>query len=477
MPRFSLAVLVSTITLAAIAAACGDQRKSPAKPIVSAPEAGAESSPTLALRADRRGRALHAIRSDNLVARHADHWRARPAYHRPVAMPGGNDAALSTYRGVEGTAVAFDGSGSRDADRQALTYAWDFGDGSAATAATADATASHIYARKGTFAATLTVTDARGVAVSRTVPVVVLNVAPTATFSAPATVNEGENFTLAVTNVHDASAIDRQSLTFAYDCGRGFGAATAAASVQCSAADSGAISAHVKVIDEDGGVTQYDATVNVRYIAPAASVRGPTTISSGDTYTLDGSIDDPHTNDGPWTYVVNWGTGNGVDRLFGLTQTRGAITANHRYLEAGTYTVALDVAEQHSGTLTATTIVTVLRIGVSLDIEPGDANSRIKVNERSNGDLRLAILSSASFDAHDVDVASARIGNAAVAVAHDGTLMASYEDVNDDGRPDLVLHFNMSALLSVGGLTTASTSLTVLANLSDGRQIAAAKGW
>src|SRR4051812_27574798 len=178
MPRFSLAVLVSAITLAAIAAACGDQRKAPANPIVSAPGAGAESSPTLTLRADRRSRALHAIRSDNLIARHADHRRARPAYHRPVAIPGGNDAAL-------------------------------------------------------------TVTDARGVAVSRTVPVVASHVAPTAAFSAPAMVNEGENFTLAINNVYDASAIDPQSLKFAYDCGSGFGQSTSATSVQCPAANNG----------------------------------------------------------------------------------------------------------------------------------------------------------------------------------------------------------------------------------------------
>jgi PKD repeat protein len=69
--------------------------------------------------------------------------------HPPVADPGG------PYQGATGAAIAFDGSGSSDPDGNALTYAWDFGDGGTASSALA----SHTYAAAGGFLVTLTVTD------------------------------------------------------------------------------------------------------------------------------------------------------------------------------------------------------------------------------------------------------------------------------------------------------------------------------
>ncbi|HEX4683622.1 MAG TPA: PKD domain-containing protein [Gemmatimonadaceae bacterium] len=390
--------------------------------------------------------------------------------HLPVAVPGGNDAAHGAYLGVEGGAVAFDGGASTDSDHDALIYAWNFGDGSAATTASGVATTSHVYADNGTFTAKLTVTDTHGAAATQTVSVVVANVSPTATLTAPATVNEGDSFTLAMTNVHDASAIDQQSLQFEYDCGSGFGAPTTDTSVRCSTVDNGARSAHVKVMDKDGGVMQYDADVIVQNVQPTVSVGSAVTITSGDTYKFNGSFTDPGVNDAPWSYVVSWGTGTSSS---GSMPTRGAIAAGHQFLAAGTYTVALSVTDKDNGTGTAATTVTVLRLAVGLAIKPGDGTKPIKLNEMSNADIPIAILSSPSFNAHLVDVGSVRIGNAAVARKNNGTFMASYEDVNHDGRPDLVVHVRLSDLLSVGGLTWSSRSLTVLANLTDGRQITA----
>jgi len=53
---------------------------------------------------------------------------------------------------------AFDASGSSDPDATLTSYAWDFGDGSSGTGQTVD----HPYSAPGTYAATLTVTDAQG---------------------------------------------------------------------------------------------------------------------------------------------------------------------------------------------------------------------------------------------------------------------------------------------------------------------------
>jgi PKD repeat protein len=67
----------------------------------------------------------------------------------PVANPGG------PYQGATGQPIAFDGSGSSDPDGNALTYAWDFGDGGTASSALA----SHTYVAAGSYLVTLTVTD------------------------------------------------------------------------------------------------------------------------------------------------------------------------------------------------------------------------------------------------------------------------------------------------------------------------------
>lgn len=74
---------------------------------------------------------------------------------------------------------------------------------------------------------------------------------------------------------------------------------------------------------------------------------------------------------------------------------------------------------------------------VSIDIKPGDSPNVVYLN--SNGKLPVAILSSATFDAAIVDPTTVRFGRTgteASPVSH------SFEDVNQDGRQDLVCQFN-----------------------------------
>ncbi len=78
--------------------------------------------------------------------------------------------------------VNFDGGDSSDTDGDALTFEWDFGDGSAPGAGP---TASHTYTQVGVFTATLTVRDPSGATDSATVVVHAGNSAPAASIVAP----------------------------------------------------------------------------------------------------------------------------------------------------------------------------------------------------------------------------------------------------------------------------------------------------
>ena len=93
--------------------------------------------------------------------------------------------------------------------------------------------------------------------------VTVTNVAPTVTFTAPATVFAGFPFTLSLTGATDPAPAD--VLTYAFDCGdgSGYGAFGAATSRSCPTTFVGTRSVGGKIRDDDGGVTEYHATVSV----------------------------------------------------------------------------------------------------------------------------------------------------------------------------------------------------------------------
>lgn len=86
----------------------------------------------------------------------------------PVADSGG------PYTGTAGTAINFDGSGSSDADNDALTYQWNFGDGNSGVGVTP----SHTYSTEGSYTVSLTVSDGSATSAASTT---------TATITRPAT--------------------------------------------------------------------------------------------------------------------------------------------------------------------------------------------------------------------------------------------------------------------------------------------------
>jgi len=102
------------------------------------------------------------------------------------------EASLSgTLQSLEGaTAISLSALASTDPDGDALSFAWDFGDGSCATGAEV----SHVYGQDGAYSVMLVVTDVRGLADTIITEATVANDAPQPTPLSGATLIVGESY-------------------------------------------------------------------------------------------------------------------------------------------------------------------------------------------------------------------------------------------------------------------------------------------
>jgi glucose/arabinose dehydrogenase/type 1 glutamine amidotransferase len=91
------------------------------------------------------------------------------------------EAAADRTSGQAPLRVTFSSAGTTDADGDALTYSWDFGDGTTST----EANPVHHYTKNGTYTATVTAKDPTGRTGSASVHVVVGNTAPKVTLELP----------------------------------------------------------------------------------------------------------------------------------------------------------------------------------------------------------------------------------------------------------------------------------------------------
>jgi hypothetical protein len=177
----------------------------------------------------------------------------------PTAEAGG------PYTVAEGETVPLSATGA-DANGDSLTFAWDLDDDG--TFETPGQTVTFSAANlDGPSTRTVAVQVSDGVAsATDQATVTITNVAPSASFSAPATAFAGFPFTIALTGATDPSAADTAAgFTYAFDCGdgSGYGAFDSASSRSCPTSDSGSRSVGGKIQDKDGGVREYTATVQV----------------------------------------------------------------------------------------------------------------------------------------------------------------------------------------------------------------------
>ncbi len=112
---------------------------------------------------------------------------AQVAQHVALAAGSPNQPPVAAFTSSSGGLVAtFDGSACYDPDGSIASYAWDFGD---STAAGSGRRPNHTYAAAGTYQVTMTVTDNQGGTTTLTQPVTVTaaNQAPVASFTSTTT--------------------------------------------------------------------------------------------------------------------------------------------------------------------------------------------------------------------------------------------------------------------------------------------------
>src|SRR3989442_477967 len=187
------------------------------------------------------------------------------------------------------------------------------------------------------YTVTVKVTDKDGGTDSKTFKVTVANVAPTDTLSNNGPVNEGSPATISFSASLDPSSADTTAgFHYAFDCAGGPLSATyagsgASASTSCSFADNGSYPVRARILDKDGGFTDYTTTVSVNNVAPTVTAPANQTANEGaSTSFMLGSFSDPGVNDTPWAVDIDWGDGSPHTTF--NTATQGALTAqNHTY--------------------------------------------------------------------------------------------------------------------------------------------------
>jgi hypothetical protein len=101
-------------------------------------------------------------------------------------------------------------------------------------------------------------------------------------------------------------------------------------------------------------------------------------------------------------------------------------------------------------------------VDVTIDIKPGSYPNTINLG--SNGTVPVAILSTADFDATKVDPLTVTLASAPVKLKGKGTPMFSIEDVDRDGRPDMLVHVSTQALV----LSPNDTEAVLEGNTTEG---------
>ena len=290
---------------------------------------------------------------------------ADPVIGSATRTPAGD---VTTGQAVEFAAAA------TDADGDALTYAWEFGDGGTSSAQNP----SHTYTAAGTYSAKVTVSDGKGGTASRTLAVVVTtpqNANPTVTAARTPTGNVRVGVPVAFTAT--GTDPDGDSLTYAWDFGDGTTSSEQNPTKTFLAAATRTVK--VTVSDGKGGTGSAELTVVVqanRNPTTATPVATPQAGIAPLAVQFTGVATDP---DG---HTVSYSWDLDGDGTFETTTQNPTFTYN----TAGTYLPVLRVTDPFGGVSNRTLTVNVL----SAEQDPA-AKFKVLVYSRTAGFRHSAI--------------------------------------------------------------------------------------
>lgn len=226
----------------------------------------------------------------------------------------------------------FDARGSTDADGDALTYQWSFGDGATATGATA----THAYAVAGTYAVTLTVGDGKASATStRSVSATHPNRAPSAAFAVT-----GADLSWSFDAGGSADA-DGDALTYAWDMGEG----TRLTGVRVSHAYATAGERTVTLTVGDGQASSTATRVVTARMPNRAPVASFAVTGADLGYSFDATASADADGD---ALTYRWSFGDGA--------TATGPTASRVYARGGEYVVTLTVSDGKTSSTASKTV-------------------------------------------------------------------------------------------------------------------------
>ena len=260
----------------------------------------------------------------------------------------------------EGEEVTFSATFSDEGINDTHTYSWDFGDGSAPVTNTLSP--AHIYVDNGTYTATLTVTDDDGGISQDTVQVTVNNLAPVVDAGTDISAGGGEACSFSATFT-DAGSLDTH--TYSWDFGDGSAPVTGTLTPTHVYTDSGVYTVTLTVSDNNGGVQTDTFYATIQNGAPILTVDPDFVISEGDTIDLiQTTYTDTETADTHTAEIV-WGDGDTAD----FPVTGGQISASHRYMIYGDYSLSVTVTDDDGASDTETIGVRVNRVAIEVSIE------------------------------------------------------------------------------------------------------------
>jgi PKD repeat protein len=274
-----------------------------------------------------------------------------------AVLAGPSTAALDT-------AVSFDGAASTDPDGDALSYTFDFGDGTV-TAPGAANSAEHAYTGAGSYTVTLTVADGRGGTSSDTHTLTVANdePPPTEVNAVLSSDKTGGEIPLTVNfNATGSSGPEGATLDYTFVFGDGTQSARQVTPWASHVYDA-AGTYHAYVIVTDGGANSdvsddvvIEATVTI-VITPgqeteADLMANPTSGTVPLTVDFDASHSLPASGTTLASYRYDFGDGT-------TPWTGTAPTARHVYTEPGTYSAVVTVTDSEGATATDSVTIVV----------------------------------------------------------------------------------------------------------------------